>query len=643
MSSGSKRREDQTSSPSSGPADLAASPAPLLEADLRRRDLPRAAARGFLVALPLVLPFEAPLFSVGPLVITSAELALYLTLAAWGLGVAAALARAASRRGAGDSVREALGRAARDPVARAVALWFVVLGASALAAPAYRPEALKFTLRSLSGGLLFFAARDLVRSADDARRVAAAIAGGALLSAAAALLERVVPEARLWRLFRPATFTAMGLQRASGAFAYPTIAAMYWEAALALVITAPLLAPSPRVAGAGRHRWGTAAALGALLSMVLSSAMLLSVTRTSLVGAALACLALLVLAWRMPAVRVTASATLVLLAVLIGCNVMGERGDSRMGERLRWWRDGTWFRVRYIADLRPLAIATEAPLTVPVTVENTGSLAWPHTGRDAVYLSYHWQKSGPTGSRLEFEGLRTLLPAVVPAGGKIEVKAKVTGPQEPGRYLLRWDLVRETVTWFSQLGNPTADQVVDVRRGPRPAKGKTVKRKIVSGRLEDLVGPSTPGRGELWRAAWRLWREHPLLGVGPDNFRRLYADVLPPSRDGQRFRDDRLHANNFYIETLTDLGLAGLLALGLLMANIWRVARARAAAGAGVLALVCAIALGTFFVHGVLDYFLEFTPTYGLFWLLVALTTGAWRAPGPSPAPPDSTASAPLP
>ena len=49
------------------------------------------------------------------------------------------------------------------------------------------------------------------------------------------------------------------------------------------------------------------------------------------------------------------------------------------------------------------------------------------------------------------------------------------------------------------------------------------------------------------------WREHPLLGLGPDNFRRAYNRYL-----GLRRPDERLHANNLYFETLASLGLAGI-------------------------------------------------------------------------------------
>jgi hypothetical protein len=41
---------------------------------------------------------------------------------------------------------------------------------------------------------------------------------------------------------------------------------------------------------------------------------------------------------------------------------------------------------------------------------------------------------------------------------------------------------------------------------------------------------------------------------------------------------------------------------------------------ASVAGLGTAIAAGTFFVHGAFDYFFEFTPLLGLFWLLLGLT-----------------------
>ena len=47
--------------------------------------------------------------------------------------------------------------------------------------------------------------------------------------------------------------------------------------------------------------------------------------------------------------------------------------------------------------------------------------------------------------------------------------------------------------------------------------------------------------------------------------------------------------------------------------------RAIAAPATRVLALGVAAALATYLLHGLLDYFFEFTPTYALFWLLAGM------------------------
>jgi O-antigen ligase len=195
----------------------------------------------------------------------------------------------------------------------------------------------------------------------------------------------------------------------------------------------------------------------------------------------------------------------------------------------------------------------------------------------------------------------------------------VQAPHEPGRYRLRWDLVRENVTWFSERGNATADQSVDVQKlaaGTHPRRSSSV----VDFTLEDFVLSYSPTRPDLWRAALRLWRGHPFWGVGPDNFRRAYPEALASRpRDPDAVFDRRIHANSLYFETLADLGLAGVVALLLLMVAIARTAWRKVSPPVVALSAALAVAVGTFFVHGLLDWFSEFTPTYALYWLLIAL------------------------
>src|SRR5690606_33434617 len=53
----------------------------------------------------------------------------------------------------------------------------------------------------------------------------------------------------------------------------------------------------------------------------------------------------------------------------------------------------------------------------------------------------------PDSSALEFDGLRTPLPALA-SGEEVVVTAAVRGPAEPGPHILEWELVREHVGWY---------------------------------------------------------------------------------------------------------------------------------------------------------------------------------------------------
>jgi hypothetical protein len=498
---------------------------------------------------------------------------------------------------------------------QAAVLWCVVLFASAIAAPSHRAAALKFMLRSLSGVLVFFAARALSRPPEVARRVLLALVAGSLVSAGTALVDLFAPSSGvLWSLFRQDRFGTLGLTRASGVFGYPTIGAMYWEASMPLLIVAPFLRKNggPR-RGAGLVVVGSALVFGAILA---------SATRSGLAGGAVVCVALLGFVWRIGTwVRRAAGGALVVLAV--SAIASSATSGSLLGQRLRWWHDEAWFRATYSVDATPRTVQVGEVFAVPVTLRNTGTLAWQRGGDRAVYLAYHWETLGP-GTFADYEGMRTELSADVPPGGELEVVGIARAPSAEGAYRLRWDLVQEGVTWFSDQGSEMPQQQVEVIRAE---KGVTVSGMDRVIRL--AADPPPPSRPALWRAALVLWREHPLLGVGPDNFRRRYQAVLSPAPTGQPYTDTRLHANSLYFETLADLGLAGVLALGWIAFALLRLVRghylARHLAGLG-----SGVAAGSFFVHGGLDYFFEFTPLFGLFWLLLGLTAACARGPASS-------------
>jgi O-antigen ligase len=178
---------------------------------------------------------------------------------------------------------------------------------------------------------------------------------------------------------------------------------------------------------------------------------------------------------------------------------------------------------------------------------------------------------------------------------------------------------------FSNLGTPSAVQRIVVEPSIETIAGS--RPELVEGASHVPL----PSRSQLWVAALRLWRKHPLLGVGPDNFRHRYGEAISPG-GGSRYTDERLHANNLYLEVLADLGLTGAAAL-LILIHALAVQARRAISTAGLsdpLVVFALLATITFFVHGLVDYFFEFTPTLDLWWLLLALAGRDPQRPLPS-------------
>jgi hypothetical protein len=586
-------------------------------------------AEGLLIVLAFALPFEAPLFRLGPLQITTVELALYATLAAWGIGVALDICQG---RAPWRPLLAALGR---DEMARAVVLWAAVLFASAAAAPSDRGAAFKFALRSLSGILAFFAARSLARPHTVGRRVLLALVLGGLVSAASAVIDWLVPgSATLWGAFHEGSFAAFGLRRASGVFGYPTMGAMYWEAIVPLLLVAPF---AWRARTRATARWPMLLVVAG--SAVLLVAILASATRSAIGGAVVACAIVGVLGRRAgPLVPRAAAGALAVLAALSMVALWQGRSGSPLGERLQWWHDERWFGARYFVPAAAETVREGQHFVVAVSLENTGTVAWQHDGAVPTRLAYHWYFEPADGGiprLVDFDGQRTELPEDVPPGGRVHLAAAVRAPDVAGTYRLSWDLVQESVTWFSDRGTPMGSETVLVSPASSRPAADLVLPPAPAAIAPPASLPSPPSRPVLWRAAVALWRERPLLGVGPDSFRRRYEAIVPAPPSG-RYEDTRVHANSLYFETLADLGVAGLaalLALAIALARaLRRHAESRSLAGLG-----CAVAAATFFVHGLLDYFFEFTPLFGLFWVTLGLSAAFEQGAPVSSAPPGNT------
>ena len=494
-------------------------------------------------------------------------------------------------------------------------VWLACLAVSAALAPSYQTQALAF-VRDLTFGAFFaWAVYDLTDSRPRQLLVLRTAAIGGLAIAAFALLEaaNVRPVVDWLAGFRYQTSFSVGeIPRVSSTLPHPNIAAMLLGMTLPLLI-AWLVTTRHRLI-----RIGAAFGIGIELA-----ALVLTVSRAGIVLMEVVLGLLLIIGiWqRQPALANASLCAAIGLPVLVGLLLA-----AQPVLRLHTTGEGVegWYSVEYSTPDAFSAHAGEAT-TVPVRLANTGTRTWTSSGDHPFALSYHLDHAD--GAPLTFDGPRTALPHDVEPGASVDLQAQLIAPQAPGSYVVEWDEVQESVTWFSWTGTPPTRTYLTVAA---PVAG-TVEQPIAQTPEPALGPPPPPGRLALWRMALRMARNRPLLGVGPDNFRWVYGDFA-----GVPEWDTGVHANSVYFEWLADTGVLGLAAFVWLSWRLlresatglleWRMPSGSSSWWVWRMALLASLVV--WFVHGFLDYFYEPLPTSLAFWLIAALAVSmAQRAP----------------
>ncbi len=127
-----------------------------------------------------------------------------------------------------------------------------------------------------------------------------------------------------------------------------------------------------------------------------------------------------------------------------------------------------------------------------------------------------------------------------------------------------------------------------------------------------------------WNAAFRMWKDQPLTGIGPGAYQFIYgpyqrSDMMTiiSTNDG-----DMGNAHSEYIGPLTEQGVPGaLMMLAIFVATFVtgeRVYRTAVDRRKGHLALVLAVSLFTYYVHGIMNNFLDTDKLSVPFWALTA-------------------------
>ncbi|MFQ5854597.1 MAG: O-antigen ligase family protein [Anaerolineae bacterium] len=495
----------------------------------------------------------------------------------------------------------------RTALTAPVLLLLGTMALSALMAPDYRKEALSFTTRFAVGFLVYLL---VVNSATGQRRlvgmlVAAGVAGTVV--AGLGILEYwQVPAVMEWlKPFKVGQILVGGERRISSTLQYPTITSMYLELTFGFTLGLLLLA-------VGRRQWWAVVPAFVALGL-MAQAIILTLSRSGLIVMA----GMLVVVGGLWLLRqgIDRGFWVVLAVLAMIAGLLGNRllNDSMLWLRLTTENDESWYRARYQVPTE-LELQTGQVHQVDMVLTNVGRATWRPGGDAPFRLSYHWLDSD-TGEVVIFEGLRTELPHAVRPGQSVQLHARIQAPPQPGRYRLAWDVLQENRVWFSAKNSPGADSLVVVRGAaigqPEPAPVSVIEPRL------------TLGRRTLWQLAGRMLATRPLLGVGPDNFRLLYGRYA-----GLERWDQGLHTNNMYVEFFVDMGLVGgVLFLWLL----WRVLstlrqgwRRVGLVGLPVFMGVAA-AVAAFLLHGVVDYFFEFTSTYLMIWITLGIAVASRR------------------
>ncbi len=499
--------------------------------------------------------------------------------------------------------------AVRIPLAVPLLLLLGLFLVSAALAAQHQAVAFRFTGRLALGILIYSLVVLQASSSSRLRVVVCALAVSGTLVGALGILEywEVNGIASLLGLFRPTGFYVAGRPRVSSTLQYSTITSMYLELTLGWGLALLLW-----VRSSNPWRW-TLATLPALV--IMGTCIFLTMTRAGLgTLAVMLSLATGVVVWRrglgFEATR------LLLLDAILAVVFLAVLGTSDFGLRLRFPDESLWYRAEYRV---PSELRLEAGSLneVEVALQNRGMVTWTREPDNPIRLSYHWLPRD-TDEMVIFEGVRTDLHREVAPGETTRLPARVLAPPEPGEYRLVWDMLKEHRFWFSMLEVEMSTTHVTVEE----AAGE-----VEAFALEDQLPLPKPrfsiSRWELWRVALGMIRDHPFLGVGPDNFRVTYGSVI-----GVADADRSYHTHNLYLEVFVSVGIAGgLVFLWLLFRLLYPLARLRRRTANFDLAfwVGASAAAAAILVHGLVDYFLEFTPMIVMIWTTFGLIVAANR------------------
>jgi putative inorganic carbon (hco3(-)) transporter len=139
---------------------------------------------------------------------------------------------------------------------------------------------------------------------------------------------------------------------------------------------------------------------------------------------------------------------------------------------------------------------------------------------------------------------------------------------------------------------------------------------VIGSLLPERLNPLRQAGGirvDLWLSSLAMLRDHPLFGVGLDNFTYLYQQVY--IREGGIAEPNLSHPHNWLLHWWLEMGLLGLVAFVWLVVRFWQLA----AKQRGWLVAGAMGAMADTLVHGLIDQSYFLVDLAFVFWLVLAL------------------------
>ncbi|MBW8865923.1 MAG: radical SAM protein [Acidobacteria bacterium] len=138
--------------------------------------------------------------------------------------------------------------------------------------------------------------------------------------------------------------------------------------------------------------------------------------------------------------------------------------DNNLGNAIPGAMPRAHIDVRTLLPGVPLIGRAGKPLRVRTRVKNLSTRSFPNQasyGRRLVRVGA--QLCAADGSLIDRDFARAWLPRPLAGGDRADVPMEIATPQQPGRYVLKFDLVSEGIDWFERCGSPTTTKPLIVR------------------------------------------------------------------------------------------------------------------------------------------------------------------------------------